>query len=1740
MAKQTSNLPNLEQQLDSVRVESSLQEPRVAPLGATPSPSQTPNTSAPAPMPPQSKKRLTTVTVFLLIALLLLAGLLGWIGYRVVQNSREYKAAQSSATQYDLNAQPLQDIASSQTPFDLRVDAGSGAQFTVNGQFNLNGRAVFSSTTRPTNPIAGELWFQEGDNKLWFYNGTQYVDITNAADVNNQIAALNTTLQNVVNSIQGQTGQITVQGTADQINVATNGSTITLSLPQNIAPTSSPQFAGINLTGVGTQNGQALCDASNNCNSVTQGGNSFGTDVVVGALNNSGVQLISNGISRLGVSNAGVINLGSSTTDRLVATAQVAGGTPFVFQGATDDGNTLSLVVADPTANQTVILPNASGTVCLDSGNCAGSGGYGNVLQGGNSFTATMVLGTNDDFGFNLKTNGTDRVTISNTGAIGLVGPTTTIGASSAGRLTITSQILGGTPLVFQGATDNSFATSLVISDPTANRTIILPNADGTICLSSGNCPTGGNGDVLQGGNNFGANMTIGTNDDFSLSFKTNNTDRFTISNVGNASLTGSLNISGDSVLGTDGTNRITFNGQIVGGTPLVFQGATNDSYTTSLVISDPTANRTIILPNADGTICLSSGNCAGGGGYGDVLQGGNNFGATMVLGTNDNNAFQLKTNNVTKVTIDTSGLVNVVDSIRTSSRITIGTGIRYQSSSSEDVFTISTYNPNGTPGGQPITFALDAPGTNVMTERLRILSTGRVGIGTASPSALLHLLNDTAGTPVAIVQGAAGQTANLQEWRDSNGTAYAWIAATQGGTHRIGNLQIASASGGTGLAGLAGGGVYRQFISINSSDLVSTGAVGGTYIFGGSGNYIGVDAFDPGILINGGTNADTRVLAGSAARIGIIIKGATSQTANLQEWQNNAGTALAGVDALGIGYFPALYQGGYEVCDTSGNCSGTGGYGNVLQGGNSFATTMVLGTNDNNALAFETNGTSYFTLTTAGVLQGSNGATISVPGTGTNSEQFGLGASATGASSLAVGNGASAGGSNATAIGLSASAGYLRSTAVGAFATTGNQDTVAIGHGASAAHIYSIAIGRGAASVGDTSVSIGQEASASNKSIALGANAVAGQSNSIAIGRQAATTATNQLVIGSTGAAISQGFFGNGVTAAAPQSFTLNATGGSGTDIAGANLLFAGGRGTGTGVGGDILFQTAAAGGATGSSLNALTERMRITSAGNVGIAVNNPSAKLHVLGTTRFSVAGIATASSISDSTNFLQSDKGTVSVFIGTAGNVDTSSYGVNESSGNIRFNGRNVGWGDFGYYPTGGGDGNYGSFRFSVSGSNIETVPDAKVGVGQLYSAGSVGIGTTSPGNLLSVGTLSTAKPGVQVAISTGGISNQGLIIQGVAGQESSLQQWQDSTGTPLVLVAADGRIGSTTAQAGGTNSRDTTVRTGNSLVSGDSGALYLGTGDATSGNSGNIYLGTGTASTVAGSVIVKNAQNFADAFQVQTASGGRKVFTVDTTSTTNVAQFNGTGGTQCIVVAGTGWSCSSDERLKTNITAIDPTDALAKINQLQSVTYNWMSDPSGVSQSGFIAQAVQQVLPELVTTDSNGYLSLNQQGLLPYVIGAVQQQQQQITGLQQQVNQANQFVMPSDASFANLNISGNASFANLTVTGSASIGANLTVGGSLSVAGTISTQTLKVNGKIIGNPDTRGTLTIQAGAVQAEYAFAVPYDEIPNIVATPTGNPGSQYWVSDITKTGFKVNLASAPVANIDFNFQAQQ
>lgn len=137
--------------------------------------------------------------------------------------------------------------------------------------------------------------------------------------------------------------------------------------------------------------------------------------------------------------------------------------------------------------------------------------------------------------------------------------------------------------------------------------------------------------------------------------------------------------------------------------------------------------------------------------------------------------------------------------------------------------------------------------------------------------------------------------------------------------------------------------------------------------------------------------------------------------------------------------------------------------------------------------------------------------------------------------------------------------------------------------------------------------------------------------------------------------------FIGNGATSATPAAGTLSGTSGVGTNIAGASLTFDAGASTGTGAGGSLIFRTSPPG-STGSAANTLTERMRITSDGEIGIGSSTATGnRLALTYTTASGVAKIGPNSTGGNtSLAFGTSASGTYAdrMTITSAGNVGIS--------------------------------------------------------------------------------------------------------------------------------------------------------------------------------------------------------------------------------------------------------------------------------------------------------------------------------------------------------------------------------------------------------------------------------------------------------------------------------------------------
>lgn len=698
-------------------------------------------------------------------------------------------------------------------------------------------------------------------------------------------------------------------------------------------------------------------------------------------------------------------------------------------------------------------------------------------------------------------------------------------------------------------------------------------------------------------------------------------------------------------------------------------------------------------------------------------------------------------------------------------------------------------------------------------------------------------------------------------------------------------------------------------------------------------------------------SNINTGLLADARLSPNVALKDAS----NIFTGTN----VFAGLTATGI------LQGGYQVCDASNNCNhaaATGGNGYIQ---NQTASAQAAG--------FHISGNG--TIGGALLVQGG----ISSPGVGANSEVFGLGAQATGNSSIAIGRNAGAAGSTSVAIGRSTTVAN-GSVAIGDSASCVSSGyCVAVGRNASAS-TFSTALGHGSNVNSQYGTALGYQSTAGSYTLALGSHTYATHQGSIAIGTGTTTTDVRQLVIGSSygvNTRIEHAYIGNGVTAASPQGFTLNATGGEGVDVQGANLQLAGGRSTGTGAGGDIVFALASRGSASGVSQNSLTERLRITLDNNhiphlrhthSSIRISSSNANTHGLvinsGADDVRLSRINSNTSVAE----LRLEQSNVTV----AGRL-SSQFAVADRQQNEQFfraiSGSNAS--NYRVIIQGGSQQTHDIFAIQSNGSNASDILGVK-------ADGNISIGTTA--NLGQLGIVNNTA------------SEIGLVVRGHASQTADLLQVQSSDSAPLLRMTSAGTL----ALVG-----NGTLAVGNHSSGG-------------AGGSDNAKVFVQQTWNLGSGVTIKSADN---------AMGGGRPGQLQVRTSNNQVYFR-VGGSQGTL----------------GLRAI--TGQTADILNIQ---------------------------------DANGDL------------------------------------------LANIDINGKLTVKHAEVQG------NLTVAG-----------------KIIGNSDTRGTITIPAGATSHAYTFSSAYASAPFVVATPVGDPGVRYWLSDITTSGFTVNLESARPSDTVFNFIVQQ
>ncbi len=377
----------------------------------------------------------------------------------------------------------------------------------------------------------------------------------------------------------------------------------------------------------------------------------------------------------------------------------------------------------------------------------------------------------------------------------------------------------------------------------------------------------------------------------------------------------------------------------------------------------------------------------------------------------------------------------------------------------------------------------------------------------------------------------------------------------------------------------------------------------------------------------------------------------------------------------------------------------------------------------------------------------------------------------------------------------------------------------------------------------------------------------------------------------------------------------------------------------------------------------------------------------------------------------------------------------------------------------------------AFAITVNGSGVGVAGTATgggfgVGGASKDGAGVFGVSQNGPGVLGGNGPAVIALPLPQAGVYGGSVANygvwgtsvnadgvygttQGQNAAGVHGESPNQGVYGVNTvnavdgclGCPIAGtigrshdVALDGVLGTNLVGGVGVHGLGQTGVYGVAFGSTDTGVYGASTGGigvhGESGSDDGVYGHSSSAFGVSGvsdsgnGVYGKNLATHADGC-IGCSSAGVIGFQG---SSTYAGQFTGnvlvsslaSSGVQAVYATSTGQLTLpvSDARLKKNVVDLsDEMDVVETLQRLRGVTFNWDTSVDRARllgdqrEIGMIAQEVEDVLPELVTTDTEGYRSLDYAKLTAFLVEVAKAQQAQIrseqaaiAALQQEVHQ----------------------------------------------------------------------------------------------------------------------------------------
>jgi trimeric autotransporter adhesin len=1121
-----------------------------------------------------SRKHRSSLVKFVLMSLVLLLGfaiiLIRHNAIRIQQPSSQSDASQ----RYSTTTIPLADIAANSSALHVQ----NPQTLSINGQLNVNNSLVLVPSSQPSNPLTGQLYYNQAANQLSYYNGSQFVNLLSGAQY--------------VNTIGGASGSVAAgPGLAVNGNTLSNSGVLTLQGESgNVTLASGP---GIVLSGTTVSNSGVLSIGGQNGNiqlgnGLSLNGNTLnaqtGVESLAAATNNVTVTDTGNGNWTIGVSVAGGAGAGT------VASSGGTVGKLAYFAGVQDIEN--SLISQSGGAITVAGNLDVTGNTTLGSPLTVGNGGTG----------ATTGAGARTNLGAAASGANSDITSLS--------GLTTALsvlqGGTGAASLTANGVLIGNGTSPVTGATGSNGQCLMVVSGTPAFGT----------CPGSGSSPVtslDGLTGVLTINNSTGSGTTVTINnakaDGLTKGIATFNSSNFTdngsgvINTVQNISTSASPSFAGLSLgspltVGNGGTGATTGAGARTN-LGAAASGANSDitslsGLTTALSVvqggtglSTLTANQLLFASSSTSVSQLANG------ASGLCL---------MSNGVSSAPSFQTCTGAGGVSSIDgLSGAVTLANSTGAGSTVTI-------SNAAADGLTkgIATFNSSNFSAAGGVINTIQDINTGASPTFANITVTTVVNTNTITPSSGLTIgatgqsftLQGSAASTITATGGSHTTTVGFTGTPSAN-VSYQFDRSVAAGTYTI--CTTIGNCAGTG-GGITGSGltnkvaVFTSTGSIGSSDITDNGttvSVGSGVSFLSQGQSTFAASTNSSTAFQVQNASGNSIILGSTVTSNLVATSTlTSSTAT--NWSAKGGGStvtgdptspyenLASIKAAVTSANSGMQTSNFSAAITTSTQYQLTFYAkcNITINSFTYGHQDISGTDINATTAATCNSTwqqytFHFTTgstvtspdiymdsgTTSSVsiwVDGislvqttSTGATNYAPGTlylnavvanpaifqnSANSTTAFQVQNANGADLLAIDttdnsinlgtntnlilSGTSAyisnpqGQTHAEAFGATASVGASSATAVGYGATAVGTFTVSLGNGASAANTDSIAIGSSASSYSTDGISIGYSAAANTQSIAIGTNAAANSSDGTAIG-YGAVASTNGATLG-------------------------------------------------------------------------------------------------------------------------------------------------------------------------------------------------------------------------------------------------------------------------------------------------------------------------------------------------------------------------------------------------------------------------------------------------------------------------------------------------------------------------------------------------------------------------------------------------------------------------------------------------